>query len=838
MATSEKTLRPQHVLQVGKARTAELSVQQLRAEQRAWRAKQRQKQLHEQHTRIILDDTGNIVPHRSHDLPLDTSQATEEKEPIELRREGELAGLQSSAFLAERYELMKAGLREETAALRTILVSSEHTTTPLPAVEGEMLPPTTSPLLGTFSPHLVSHHLPTLFSYPVFHFGRGRLLKPSSARHQHLPNLPHLLTFCAVFRVVCTDAFQPHLACCFTLNQAQQLIHRVNQQLSSSPLSSSPTSSTSPPLSSYLYAYHIGSGIGRLASHTDGPHPGAGERLLYQLQSTHTTNAIVLVTCPSIDQTVSGGGVGRQAEVARDRVRCVVRVAKGLLREWKRCVEELKAEETAVVKNAGEEEKDGGWEQENGPTLVPGDSQRDASVNTFITQSPVGEAETDGAETEEVVEGEVNCALPHSPPLIPRLTHTARLNHYLDTLSSSLPALVPPPPPRTTPTAVYWALPSLRADFLATLFPTVQPTSTSAFLSSASLLAVRWQLLPCLEHEREWMVSEQVWEGVRDWLEKETTADRLREQWVEGGWSLVRRSMWDVYIRQMKFMHSTYQQADMEAMAALDNPPLVLRLLLLAVGGVLGWPQLPWVDVVPYLTGLRAVPPQDIFAEFPPPPGPPSSVPSSPRSSIASFTQQRTSSLHPSPYEHSHVITNPLLSDPSSASDATGDNDAASSDTPSQSVATRVSLYASYRSDLLAHLLSFDLFTMSSSALQRVQSVLCEHALAPSELAALDRQAPGSRWLVQWLVLVMRCSRLWQLSRQVLMVQVEEVEQAASAARSTTAGSERKNRRAVRVGDVEIEHDSGEDEEEAGGSVPGSAFTDRGWTASRAASAL
>jgi len=329
------------------------------------------------------------------------------------------------------------------------------------------------------------------------------------------------------------------------------------------------------------------------------------------------------------------------------------------------------------------------------------------------------------------------------------------------------------------------------------------------------------------------MVSETVWEGVRDWWEKESTADCLRQQWVEGGWSIVRRSVWDVYVRQMKFMHSTYMQADMEAIAATDNPPLILRLLLLAVGGVLGWPQLQWVDVVPYLTGLRAVPPLDIFAEFPPPAGPLLSAPASPPSSVVSSPLLHASTFGASPYEHSHVITNPLLSDPSTLSDSAADGGASSS---VPSAVTPLMRYSSYRSDLFAHLLSFDLFTLPSSTLQRVQGVLCEHALAPSELPALDRQAPGSRWLVQWLVLVVRCNRLWQLSRQVLMVELdEEAEQASSVTRSSTAGSERKNRRTVRVDDVEIEHDSGDEDEDE---MSGSAVTDRGWTASRAASAL
>ena len=634
------------------------------------------------------------------------------------------------------------------------------------------------------------------------------------------------------------DAFQPHLAYCCTLNQAHQLVHRINQQLGSSALPNSPIPSSSSPLTSYLYAYHIGSGVGRLANYADGPFPGAGERLLYQLQSFHTTNLLLLVTCHSSGQTVSGGGVGGQVKVASEQVRCVVRVAKGMLREWQRCVEELKAEQSGVQQNAGAEEKEGEWKQDDNP--VAHNDNTDAPVATFITQPLVEVEGVDADDTgAEDVEDMSECALPFSPPLVPRLTHTARLNHYLHTLSSSLPALALPPPPRTTPTAVYWTLPSLRADILTILFPTMHPTSTSAFLSSASLLAVRWQLLPCLEHEREWMASEEVWEGVRDWLEKESTTDSVRQQWVEGSWSVVRRSVWDVYVRQMKFMHPAYLQANMEAMAAMDNPPLILRLLLLAVGGVLGWPQLQWPELVPYLTGLRALPPQDIFAEFPPPPAPSQSAPASPHSSVAPPSVQHASSIGLSPYEHSHVMTNPLLGEPSSTADGVLADTVSASGPSSSSTAMHPSRYSSFRSDLFAHLLSFDLFALSSSTLQRVQSALCEHALAPSELPSLDRQVPGSRWLVQWLVLVVRCGRLWQLSRQVFKVQVEdEAEQADSTDGSSTTSTEHQSRQTACVDDVEIEHDSGErDAKEVGESAPSSAFTDRGWTASRAASA-
>ena len=524
-----------------------------------------------------------------------------------------------------------------------------------------------------------------------------------------------------------------------------------------------------------------------------------------------------------------GGGVGREVEVERERVRCVVRVAKGLLREWKRCVEEVKSEGQASVQHSGDEEKEGGWETKDSSI---DNIHGDAPATTFITQPQLEEHEVNEA-GEDDAQNELECTLPPLASLIPRLTYTARTNHYLYTLSTNLPALTPPPPPRTTPTATYWTLPSLRADLLAVLFPTAQPTSTSAFLSAASVLAVRWVLLPCLEQEREWMVGEEVWEGVREWLEKEASAERVRQQWVEGGWSIVRRSVWDVYVRQMKFMHSSYRQADMEALAALDNPPLIVRLLLLAVGGVLGWPQLQWGDVVPYLTGLRAVPPLDIFAEFPAPPGPPSSLPPSPPSSVASsIAHPAAHGFGSSPYEHSHVVTNPLLSLSPSDSDVTSATSASNSTSP-------LMRYSSYRSDLFAHLLSFDLFVLPASSLQRVQSVLCEHALAASELEALDKHAPGSRWLVHWLVLVVRCNRAWQLCRQVFKVQVDEEAEQGDGARSSGAeGTGRRTRRTVRAGDVEIEHDSSEDdEEEFGSTVPGSA-TNRGWTASRAASAL
>ena len=174
-------LSARQVLQAGRATVAKLSLEDIKSEQIAWRVAQKYKQLHEQRMRIIVDDTGHIVPHRSHDLPPQTPNQAEEKQRQERCREGEQARPQPSVLLVERYQTMKADMREETATLRSVLASSTLSTTPLPVVvDGDMLPPTTSPLLGTFSPHLVSHHLPALFSYPVFHFGRGQPF-----RHTH-----------------------------------------------------------------------------------------------------------------------------------------------------------------------------------------------------------------------------------------------------------------------------------------------------------------------------------------------------------------------------------------------------------------------------------------------------------------------------------------------------------------------------------------------------------------------------------------------------------------------------------------------------------------------------
>ena len=167
-----QSLGSPRVLQVGRKRLAKPPS---KSEQQTWKDTQKHNQLHEQRTRIILDNTGHVLPHRSHDLPPSTPQPAPETSRSEQRREDRVEP-HSGDLLAERYEAMKVAMQEETATLRSTLALSNHSTTPPPVVDGEVLPPTTSPLLGTFSPHLVSHHLPTLFSYPVFHFGRGQLL--------------------------------------------------------------------------------------------------------------------------------------------------------------------------------------------------------------------------------------------------------------------------------------------------------------------------------------------------------------------------------------------------------------------------------------------------------------------------------------------------------------------------------------------------------------------------------------------------------------------------------------------------------------------------------------
>ena len=159
-------------MRVGKARVAELS----KSEVQAWRL-QKRGTLDEQCTRIILDDKGNVMQHRSHNLPPSLAAPAEQlrQQTAEARVGLEQAVLQSDALLIERYDAMKRDMREEVATLRSFLASSVQPAVPLPSAAGEVLPPTTSPLLGTFSPHLVSQHLPALFSFPVFHFGRGQL---------------------------------------------------------------------------------------------------------------------------------------------------------------------------------------------------------------------------------------------------------------------------------------------------------------------------------------------------------------------------------------------------------------------------------------------------------------------------------------------------------------------------------------------------------------------------------------------------------------------------------------------------------------------------------------
>jgi len=80
--------------------------------------------------------------------------------------------------------------------------------------------------------------------------------------------------------------------------------------------------------------------------------------------------------------------------------------------------------------------------------------------------------------------------------------------------------------------------------------------------------------------------------------------------------------------------------------------------------------------------------------------------------------------------------------------------------------------YPWYRSDLWAHLVGVGLCGLDDGVVTRVEGVLMEAALGLEEVRKLDG---GEGWagLVEWLVLVLRCERMWRVSRRVFTVSSE-----------------------------------------------------------------
>ena len=154
-------------LRVEQAQVKRLDPEQIRQEQRAWKNAQRHSTDADPPTRIIL--------HRQAPSSMSSSfPAEEEKEAL---LSPNMAARPDA--LQHHRTVMTQQIEDETLELRRIIATASIEARQggnggkASEVDDERLPPTSSSLLGVFSPHLVSHHLPDLHSYPVFHFGRG-----------------------------------------------------------------------------------------------------------------------------------------------------------------------------------------------------------------------------------------------------------------------------------------------------------------------------------------------------------------------------------------------------------------------------------------------------------------------------------------------------------------------------------------------------------------------------------------------------------------------------------------------------------------------------------------
>ena len=138
---------------------------QIREQLQAWKVAQKHQLLHEQRTRII------VSPHHHHRAASPASlSALKEKEPF---NDDEV----EPPLVQQRYASMKERMEEEVVALRCLIAAPQPedagSAESIEDEHGRDLPPASTSLLGVFSPHRISHHLPTLYSYPVFTFHRG-----------------------------------------------------------------------------------------------------------------------------------------------------------------------------------------------------------------------------------------------------------------------------------------------------------------------------------------------------------------------------------------------------------------------------------------------------------------------------------------------------------------------------------------------------------------------------------------------------------------------------------------------------------------------------------------
>ena len=729
------------MLQIARAGISQLDAAELREQQRSWKAseKHRQRQQLHTHTRIILDADGAIVADRSH-IPLSpfTSPPPDDSKSL-LSQPGRTQSASSpSLLLSARLATMRQQMLAEVRVLRQLIAApsaAQPTVSEQQLAEDASLPPVASPLLGLFSPHLVSSQLPCLHSWPQFHFLH--------------------------------DALQPHIACCYTLNQAHQLLHVIAKSL--------PTPSS---LADVSFAYVIGTGVGRLRDSSDGAVAGSGERLLYQLRQRSMTNVLLLVMRqPGTGrgrQTAGVGAAGLEADerIAHERLRLVVQVAKLVMQAHSQCVDELVQD----MRDGRQDATTAAATQQTFLTQAAEEEKTDelhAAPPCHLSIARVGDVSASTAAT--------TATLP--PAFFPHLHHSRRSNHCMTVAATRAAASVSQPlsPSQraVSPSLpAVWTLETLREELLSIVSPSsaVFSLSPSQFVLSSSLLCKRFHLTPALPQEAPLLLSSALHDKLLQW-EEEGSAQHQREGMV-GGWEQVQEALWAVYVVRMKWLHAQWErqaaQAEAERLGRQPYAHARWRLLMAAVGAVLGWQDVSWSDTVaPHICGLRAVPPCDIFAEFPPPP--------------ASDTSPAfAASAVDSPYAHRQVLTNPLLlslpaaspasSDPPSPSTASSPAlpagpTAASSAAAVQLPASLLCRYGWYRTDLFAQLLTAPLFSIREATLQTLYSVLSEQCLQNAAINDVcSEQSSLLRLLVDWLLLLLRCQRLWTLCQQQLQV--------------------------------------------------------------------
>ena len=693
-------------IRVEPARVKQLASGELRQEQRAWKAAQKHQILHEQRTRIIVDHS--LTAH-SATLPL--TSPCEEKE----------SSTQAYGPLQDHYSQMRQRMHDEVMTLRQLIASRarmedsdgiEEEDEGAVEAEDRRLPSTASSLLGTFSPHLVSRHLPALHSYPTFHFGQGSTPAslppppppppPPPIRHIFLSPLP-LVRMCSV-------AFQPHLASCYTLNQAYQLLHRVRLQLSSQPSS----------LSSMSFAYSISSGIGRLSSTSSALLPDSGERLLDLLRSHQLTNTLLIVMGRPSHHTLPASLAAQQSQ-QRDRLRLLLQTAKLLLQHHLACTLQV---------------------QQELPELAA------APVSsTFLTQPAEVEEERPVVSADlRPLAAPVVAALPVSPALQLHVQHAQRQSHYLHTAATFTSPLTHPSPlsPTRSPPpipSVHWSLDELRADMMVALSVT---SATEASLPSASLLCKHFHMQPAVPQEEGHMVSEEVYRRVKDWLLEHRHSGRLPEQRVND-WATVREAVWSVYLLHMKLLRPSFRQSELERMARTPTPHFTVRMLCSAVAAALGWEDDSWEGVRGYLGGWRAVEVSGGMEEFAPP-------------EVTEWSPAWEKGEGGSPYVHGRVGGVSLWGEGVGGEGVAGEGGV-----------------GVYRSDVWAHLVGVRVGGLGEGVVRRVEGVLMERALGWEEVRALEG---GEGWvgLLEWLVLLLRCERLWTVAHGLFIADVSSTD--------------------------------------------------------------